>query len=230
MSTITRRPPVLLAWLVLASCGSTTLAPPIGPPPRPETRATLVGARCARPNSACQCRDPDREDPLDKEDTPPAPYKRFEVRVGPIQNELWVTVDDMVLYKSKERATECFYVDLVPGKHAVEIRGHGEDGFGAVVVIAELSAGGPWWYATFTFDCGAGGLCDRAGLLAWQESVRGVKKNLHAPCGSTKVRGIEWQHGRMPDALHPADLVVDFVLDIYAFATQHPPGFPACTK
>jgi len=131
---------------------------------------------------------------------------------------------------SKERATECFYVDLVPGEHMVQVRGSRKDGVGTMVEIAELSAGGSWWYPTFSINCGAGGPCDRKGFELWRESVGGVARGLHAPCGSTRVRKIGWKTGRMPDMVHPEDIYVEFILDIYQLATKYPPGSKECER
>ena len=212
------------AVVVCGACGpSTTPAPRVPEPPEALTRATLVGPRCAS-GLSCTCREPGA-DAADSEGSPPAPpYKRFEVRVGPHPNDLWVTVADNVLYKSRERGVECFYLDLVPGKHPVTVRGRGEGGVAAVVAISERSAGGPWWYPTFFFDCGQGGVCDAEGYEVWKAGLSAFSRNLHAPCGSTKIRNIQWQTGRMPDGLHPSDIELRLLLDVYEFETSEAPG------
>jgi len=224
-----RARPSPLAGLVLISLscsGATPAFVPLPPLPRAETRATLVGPRCAG-GDQCECRvigaSGDEPHPGER-------FKRFEVRVGPTQHELWVSVDDMVLYKSRERATECFYLDLVPGKHPVRIHGKRDQGVGVVVAINELSAGGPWWYPAFELDCGGGGPCDLDSMRAEQARIQAVPRGIHAPCGSVKIQRFQWQTGTMPDALHPGEIVVDFFLDVYQFATSKQPGSDDCAR
>ncbi len=172
------------------------------------------------------CRDVDQ--PATEADKPKPPFKRYEIRVGPLQNDLWVMVDDMTLYKTKERATECFYVDLLPGKHPVRIHGKAKDGLGVQVHVSELSAGGPWWYDTFTYNCGGSSWCALEDVKEEKARIAAVPRQLHAPCGSTKIKSLNWATGRMPDALHPAEIVIDFTLQVYEFATEHEPGSKQC--
>lgn len=214
------------AAVAAAGCAGAQRPAPIPRPPAPATRATLVGPLCDAGH--CKCR---QDVPGGDAGKPPKGRKRYEIRLGPTGNELWATVDDMVLYKSKERATACFYVDLTPGAHAVTLRAHEPHGFGARIAISELGAKGPWWYHTFLFDCGAPGTCDRNELAEFRTQVVRVEhseRHLFDPCGSTKVRRIHWQIRRMPDDLHPSDLLLRLVLDVYKFAPQHPSGNPAC--
>jgi hypothetical protein len=210
--------------LALGCSGSGGPAIALPPLPAAETRATLAGPRCSG-GQRCECRDAMQ---VEDELRPEPPLKRFEFRVGPTQNALWVSVDDMVLYKSTERADECFYVDLMPGRHPVQIHGKGDDGLGVVVRVAELSGAGPWWYDTFSFDCGGGGLCDLDGMRGEKARIAQVDRGIHDTCGSVKVQQLDWRTGTMPDALHPGEIVVDFVLNVYRFATEHPPGSDAC--
>jgi hypothetical protein len=221
---------VFLGGLVLvsASCGSPSGAEhvPLPAVPAPQTRATLVGPRCEG-GQRCDCRD---EGTPESEQPPGAAFKRFEVRVGPSQNPLWVTVDDMVLYKSEQRATDCFYIDLTPGKHPVRVHGKREQGVGVAVEINELSGGGPWWYSSFDYNCGGGGPCDMDGLRDEQSRVKALPRGILDPCGSVKIQGFNWRSGTMPDALHPQEIVVDFVLDVYKFKTEHVPGSDKCKK
>jgi hypothetical protein len=218
--------PWLSLLLMSAACGGGFAAAPGPLParPAPETRATLVGPRCASAD-ACVCRSEGAGEP---EDHPVPPFKRFEVQIGPIEHALWVTVDDAVLYKSSERATECFYLDLLPGEHAVTVRGARDNGVPARVQISELSAAGPWWYATFELDCN--GVCTPSGLRAEAARIAAYPRHLHDPCGSTKVRGFRWQTGTMPDGLHPSEVAAELVLDVYEFATKHAPGSPRCSR
>jgi hypothetical protein len=214
---------------LLAGCGgSGTLANrPLPPLPAPQTTAALVGPRCQEPGR-CECRSQDGESA--DEATPAGPYKRFEFRLGPVQHDLWATVDGAVLYKSRQRATDCFYLDLRPGNHDVRVHSKEESGASIAVAIAELSKGGPWWYPSFTFECNGGGLCDLEGLDREKRRIAEVPRGVHEPCGSVRVRNVSWQTGTMPDALHPGEIVLEFTLQVYKFATEHEPGSPECMK
>jgi hypothetical protein len=221
---------VAAAVLVATGCGGAeSVMQPL--PPR-VTRGTLVGPLCQGDDVKCTCREPG------KDIGPPEPgYKRFEIRLGPTGNELWLTLGDMVLYKSGERAEECFYVDLRPGRHALSLQAEGERGFAARVVVAEQAAQpteaqaeevASGWYDTFVFGCGAPGHCSMAALDEWHAWVKSRRGKVHDPCGSTKVRGLRWQTGRVPDRQHPDALELDLVLDVYQFTPAHGPGDPAC--
>src|SRR5690606_24104204 len=98
---------------VAGACGGAG-PPALRPVPAPITRATLVGPLCAGEDVKCRCREPGEDI-----GAPDPGLKRYEIRLGPTGDELWATLDDMVFYKGKERAEECFYVDLRPGKHPV---------------------------------------------------------------------------------------------------------------
>src|SRR5688572_18434967 len=98
----------LLVLLIACSSGSRDQIT-IPPTPAAATRAVLAGPLCE--NGRCACRDAAR--PGDGGAGAPSDgTKRFEVKLGPVEGELWAAVGEHVLYKSKERATECFYVDL----------------------------------------------------------------------------------------------------------------------
>ncbi len=206
--------------LTLAACSSSAQYDPIPAPPEPATVATLSGPLCRA--NACTCRTDDAAAGLPEEG-----FKRFEFRMGPSDNELWATVGDMTLYKSRERATDCFYVDLPPGNHPVTFRASGANGFGAAIEVSELGAKGPWWYDTFDFLCGAPGLCDRETLASWKSKFleRGNKQD---PCGSTKITALTWQTGTMPDNLHPSDILLRFTMQVYKFSPENAPGAEAC--
>ena len=187
--------------------------------------ATLAGPLCEF--SACKCRDAAGDPPQ----TAPAGFKRYEVRIGPIDNELWVTIDDkMVLYKGLERPEECFYVDVAPGRHPIRIRGKRETGFGARVTISELAPENQGWYGSFEFQCGSPGICTRQRLDEWKKETSALPKNLFDPCGSTKVREVVWQTGRLPDTVPPGDLQLDFILDVYKFTPSFAPGAAECAR
>lgn len=212
---------LLLATIIAGACGGPE-QPAMSPVPARMIRATLVGPLCEGAEIACKCREPGDDTGV------PAPgYKRYEIRIGPAEDELWVAVGDMILYKSRERAEECFYVDLHPGKHPVMLRAEGPQGFGARLSISEQAAQG--WYDTFAFQCGAPGRCAATELRDWSDALpRRYPRDVHDPCGSTKIRGVRWLAGRTLDRVHPDALQLDLVLDVYRFAPAHPPGDPAC--
>jgi hypothetical protein len=216
-------PALLAAALipVLAGCGASAKETKNFSelPPR-VTSATLAGPLCE--GQQCRCREPGREPGLAQRPG----TKRYELRIGPVENELWVTVNDMVLYKSPERATECFYIDLPTGKHPVSLRARGEYGFAARLSISELGAQGG--YETFDFACGGPGMCEQSQLKEWRASLAKYKRGAHDPCGSTKIHDVEWQSGKMPDKLHPSELELELVMQVYEFTPEHPSGDPAC--
>lgn len=214
---------LVLSGLALAACGGGAAhVEALPPPPEPVTRATLVGPLCDTERCRCKAGDDDAG-------RPEAGFKRYEIVLGPADHELWATVDGMTLFKSREQATACFYVDLRPGEHPVVLRGAGEPAVGFEATIAEQGGNEDraWWYASFAFSCGAPGSCDRAAL---QEFLAGVKarKGKLDPCGSTKVLRPTWHSGRMPDHGRPNDLQVALALQVYAFTPENPPGGAAC--
>jgi hypothetical protein len=214
---------VLLASLCGAlGCSSSVKHEAIPQPPESRTTATLRGPLCK--DQVCTCRSDDAAPGV-----PDKGLKRFELKLGPSDNELWATVDDMVLYKSREHAEDCFYVDLGAGDHKVSLRARGDNGFGAKVTISELGAAGPWWYDTFEFSCGAPGMCDQETLAAWKKAIAGFAQK-HDPCGSTKIKGITWQTGTMPDNIHPNDIRVELTMQVYEFAPQYGPGDEHCAR
>lgn len=214
----------LLVCAAAACSGAPSNYEPIPDPPGPQTVAELAGPLCQ--GQFCKCRS------LDDAAAPgqaEGKYKRFEFRLGPTNNELWATVENSTLYKSRERAMDCFYVDLLPGRHDVSIRAQGDNGFGARLKISELGAKGPWWYDTFEFSCGAPGLCDQETLRNWKNQITAYKEK-HDPCGSTKVKGVTWQTGVMPDNRHPSDIRIELTLQIYEFAPENAPGDEGCQR
>jgi hypothetical protein len=187
------------------------------------TTATLAGPLCK--GTACRCAD----QPADAGTPASSAHKRYEVKLGPSDSELWATVGDMQLYKSVERATDCFYVDLpAPGDTPVTLRATGDAGFGARISIRELNSASPAWYDTFDFACGAPGACRVDQLRDFRASLDKYSRGIHDPCGSTKIQGLTWKTGRMPDGQVPADLYLELTLKIYNFAPEHPPGHPDC--
>lgn len=224
-----------LGLLALAACGggkgagtgggAATATVTIAPPPEPVTRATLVGPLCEA--EVCRCRDTSA--PGDGgAGEPGGAVKRFEVRVGPSEHELWVTLDDMVLFKSTARAEDCFYVDLGPGDHRMGLRASHAGGVAARVTVKEYAPATRSWYDTFTFACGAPGVCAHADLEEYKASLAVYKRGIHDPCGSVKVKQLAWDTGVAPDQLHPDELQVAWTLDLYDFAPRKPHGDPSC--
>lgn len=201
--------------------------------PTPVTRATLAGPLCE--GTVCKCREAG-----DRAGTPmDGAGKRYEIRIGPTSNELWVTLDENVFYKDAEQVTACFYVDLRPGEHPVRLHAQGNPGFDARLSIAELQpvdeaedaeSQSERWYDTFDFTCGAPGHCDLEQLRDWQASLSRYRRRLHDPCGTTRISRLAWQTGEAPDRMHPTALQLDLVLDVYEFPPAHGPGDPACAN
>ena len=208
------------AALVTTSCGGSGSGKGFGAIPERITLGTLSGPLCQ--DNACRCAEPGDDPGLATRDG----YKRFEVRIGPVENELWVQVDEMVLYKGVERATECFYIDLETGKHPVALRAERENGFAARLTISELGKLGA--YSSFEFACGSPGPCGFEALREWHASLDRYKRNVHDPCGSTRIRQVQWKSGQTPDRSHPEALQVELVLDIYPFQPEHPSGHAEC--
>lgn len=207
---------------IFACAGASKSAISFAPVPAPATQATLVGPLCEGARCACKQADDGAGAPATTD------RKRFEIKLGPADGELWATVDDMILYKSPERAIECFYVDLSIGKHPLTMRASRKNGIEANLAVSELGVAGPFWYETFAFGCGGPGPCGFDELDSERARIDAIKKNLMDPCGSTKLRGIGWKTGTAPDKEHPEDLEVSVTLDVYEFAPTHPSGDAAC--
>jgi hypothetical protein len=226
--TLRKMPRLLSFALLLAACSGTPKGVAqvvITPPPAPETRATLAGPLCA--DGKCACRDP-RAAADGGAGLPEGEAKRFEIKIGPSEHELWVTLDDMVLYKGTARAEECFYVDLGQGDHQMGLRASHEGGISARVVIHELGTTTKSWYDTFSFMCGAPGVCAHQELDEQKAEYARYKRGIHDPCGSVKVKQIGWDTGVAPDQLHPDDLQAAWILQIYEFAPKKPHGDASC--
>lgn len=207
--------PALVAFALIACSGASPGSmPPVG---EPLTTGSLRGPLCR--SQVCECKSKPTSAGL-----PKPPYKRFEVVAGPADNQLWITIGDTTLYKSNERATDCFYIDLAPGTHHVTLRAQGEAAVGANLEISEQGAGGPWWYETFRFSCGSN-VCDGPQLERWKQETAALGTK-HDPCGSTKVTGVRYQTGRKPDGIHPVDLLVEADLEVYKFIPDKPSCAP----
>lgn len=212
---------LIALWALWAGCAKDRAMIAIGPPPAKQTTGALAGPLCQ--GGACQC----AANP-DDAGLPEGNAKRFEVRLGPSPYELWFKVPGGVLYKSPERPEMCFYVDLPPGTHVVELRASQPHGLSAAVAISELGAKAKTWYSTFRFSCGTPGACSFEELDGKKAEYAQVTKNLHDPCGSTKVRDLIWDTGRSPDQQVPSELGVRLKLQVYKFEPAKPHGDPSC--
>ena len=202
-----------------ATCGATTPRVPL-----PETRATLAGPLCS--DGICSCRSatsqagqPSRAD-----------HKRFEFRLGPAANELWVTVNDMTLYKNTEQNSQCFYLDLPPGRHKVRLYARSKEGAAAGLAVSEMQTENYWWYQTLRFRCGTPGPCEKSQLARYRKSLSKYRRSVHDPCGSTKVRKIRWDAGRLNSGAVLGYVDFQFELDIRRFSPTHPSGDPQCAN
>ena len=217
--------PALVLLLACGGGGPKREVIAITPPPEPMTRATLVGPLC-KPE-VCACRDPGA--PADGgAGVPPAGVKRFEIRLGPSEHELWLNLDDMVLYKSTARAEDCFYVDLPDGEHHLALRAHRFGGLSAAVRVSEYGAATQSWYDSYAFGCGVPGACTVDELDEYKAGLSRYPRGIHDPCGSVKVRGLSWDTGVSPDQVHPDDLWLGLTLKIFDFTPKEASGDPAC--
>lgn len=214
---------VLASLLAPAACGGDRPMIQIGPAPAKSTTGALAGPLCS--GGGCTC----AKGPEEAGFPEGGGRKRFEIRLGPTPHDLWATLPGGVLYKSAERPQMCFYVDLPPGKHAVELRASQPTGISAAIEIYELGAKTKTAYATFKFSCGSpGGVCSFEELDGKKAEYKGVAKNLHDPCGSTKVKEIVWDTGRSPDQQVPSEFAMRFVMQVYKFEPDKPHGDPSC--
>ena len=202
----------------------------IGPPPAKATYAVLAGALCQ--DNQCRCRGETPDADVGPPEGPEAERrKRFELRLGPSPHDLWVTIDGKtVLYKSPERAEQCFYLDLSSGAHAVELRASNPDGVSVALAVHELGTRTGSWYDTFAFACGAPGVCSYEELASQKAEYASAARASFDRCGTTKVKGISWDHGKAPDQQHPSELLVRFTLDIYRFPATKVHGDDTCGK
>ena len=202
----------------------------IAPVPDAVSRGTFAGPLCS--GDACRCRDASAAadggagEPIGEIGA----IKRFEVRIGPSEHELWVTVDDMVLYKGTARAEDCFYLDLGPGDHQMGLRASHQGGIAARVAVSEYAAGTKSWYETFRFGCGAPGPCSHTELDEYKANLTTYKRGIHDPCGSVKVKQIGWDTGIAPDQMHPDDLQVAWTIQLYGFVPKKPHGDASCAN
>jgi hypothetical protein len=221
---------LLFVSLVAFGCSGAEKQVETAPLPPAVTQATLAGHRCAS-GDFCACRAPDGAD--DAEKAPPAEgLKRFEVRVASSDGQAWVTIDGRErLYKSPERAEDCYYLDLAPGDHTVSLRAKSQTeagGVGAALSVSEYNAKNGLWYDAFRFGCGAPGACAKEQIEDWKAAVEKDRTKMWDPCSATKIRSLAWETGRMPDALHPEEIKVTFTLKIATNPPSRPPRDPEC--
>lgn len=208
--------------IALAACGGGRTQIEIGPVPPARTTGTLSGPLCQ--NDTCTCRKGNDDAGFPESGA----RKRFEIRLKSAQ-QLWLKMPgDTVLYKNAEKPEVCFYVDLAPGQHPIEMRASDKDGVSAEVVVSELGTKTKSWYDTFRFECGNPGVCSFEELDNLKSEYSTVVQNLFDKCGSTKVKQILWDHGKAPDGSHPSELVVRATLDVYKFAPWKQHGDPTC--
>jgi len=174
----------------------------------------LAGALCD--DNRCTCRGETADGGVGVPDT--KDKKRYEIRLGS-PHDLWVTINKTtVLYKNPERAEACFYVDLPTGAQEVELRASSPDGVSAALQIHELGTKTKSWYDTFKFSCGHPGVCSFNDLdAAKAELMKAPKKGVFDRCGSVKIKGVIWDHGKSPDQEHPNELAVRLTLGIYKY-------------
>src|SRR5690242_12433730 len=186
-------------WLVLlTACSGGAHEAQIGPPP--PRQSDLPPAKCRDATTAI-------EPPTDT-------AKRFEVRLSSAQ-ELWASVGPTHLYKTPEHVEECWYVDLPAGNTEVTLRASDKNGVSAAIAIHELGTATKTWYDTFTFNCGAPGVCSYDDLQAFKDAQAQHKRGVADGCGSVKIKALTWDAQHAPDALHPGDLLLHLTLDIY---------------
>lgn len=218
-----KRTIVVLA--VAGGCGGTAHQG-LPPAPAPTTSGVLAGPLCSGEHCGCRPENAPADGGAGVPDSPNR--KRYEIHLGPSPHELWLTFAGTVLYKSAERADECFYVDLGTGDHPMEFRARNPDGVSAAFHIREYGVKAKSWYKTFDFACGSPGVCSFAEMDGMKDDQALHKRNLRDPCGSTKIKGVAWDHGKAADQEHPSDLRVKLDLDVYKFAPWRPSGDPQC--
>jgi hypothetical protein len=214
---------IVCLWLFASSaCSGGAQQIEIGPAPAKVTQGTFSGPLCS--GAACKCRDASA--PGDGgAGVPTDGTKRFEIRMTSPQG-LWIQVRDNAMYKTPEKAEECFYVDLPSGDTAVELRASEPSGVAGQWSIKELGTQTKSWYDTFTFNCGQPGVCSFEELRDKKAEYKDPKRDR---CGSVKIKGLQWDTGRSPDQLHPSELLVRVTLNVYRFVPDRAHG-EDCSK
>jgi hypothetical protein len=225
------RAAILIVIGSLAACGSSEKRLEFPATPEEKTLATLAGHRCTT-GDYCACRRAaDAEDNTEKA-PPPEGHKRFELRIASSDGRAWVVIDGKdQLFKSTERIEDCFYLDLPNGDHTISMRAKADSeqgGVGAGLKVLEYGPQTNAWYEIFQMTCGAPGACDKDSLVEWKQRAEADRRTIWDPCSSTKVKGIAWETGRMPDALHPEELTVSFSMKLYDHSPRFQPRDETC--
>jgi hypothetical protein len=221
----------LLAIFVLVSC-THDAAPRTWP--RESSLHMAASHRCQ--GQRCTCRDAGSAADA-AESTPPAPgTKRFELRVGPSMDSVWldVTGHGIWLKDTEPSAEGCAYVDLKAGEkvHVIEHVEAQEKTRGTAldVRISEYNPKLQVWYDTARVECGGGGdACNREMMAAWLERMHKLPRGLHDPCGSTKIEEPTWSAAET-DLPHPSVITADVTLHVYTFEPRSAPGSAECGK
>jgi hypothetical protein len=208
------------------------------PPPRAWTResglAMAPSHRCK--GQRCVCREAGSADDAAEQTPPPAGQKRYELRIGPTADLVWIEVAGRGVY-FKETETgggACAYVDLPIGQKAHLVY-HVESqertrGTALDLRISEHNPKLGAWYDTATIECGGGGApCDRALLGGWLDRMHGLPRGLQDACGSTKLLEPRWSTPET-DLPHPPTITVELDLEVFKFEPRSPPGAPDCGK
>lgn len=215
-------------WLVLFAAWSTacssTAAPVMPPTPPRQTAGVFSGGLCN--GDHCTCR-PANAAGDGGAGVPENGQRRFEVRLASAQ-ELWAKIGATTMYKSPEQVEACWYVDLPAGDTPVELRASNAAGISAELAIHELGTKTKSWYDTFHFNCGHPGACSYDELEAFKNEYRAHQHQVADLCGSVKIKGLVWNAQHAPDAVHPGDLLLDLVLDVYKREPSLPHGDPGC--
>jgi hypothetical protein len=212
-----------IALAILGCSGGGKSQIQIGPAPMKLTKGVLTGATCNE--GRCKCRSGPEDGGVG---LPEDGRKRFEIKMESAY-DLWVMLPGgTVLYKDPEQTTACFYVDLAPGKHPMTVRASHKNGVSLAVEVHELGTKTKSWYDTFTFACGHPGVCSFDELDRKKKDLSNIPRGLWDKCGSTKIKGVQWDHGRSPDQQYPEDLQVELSLDVYKFPPWKQHGDPTC--
>ncbi len=174
--------------------------------PKAQTQATLAGPLCE--GDFCRCRS--------EEESAGEPDKgktRYEIRLGEASQPLWLRFGDSQLYKSAERISDCFYIDVAPGKFPVALIAGDDKGIAAGVQITELQQPKEGWQEVFRFQCGTPGACEAKELAAWGQQAKKSPLRSNVPCVATTITGINWNSQNNPDYGAMAKLALSFTLD-----------------
>jgi hypothetical protein len=202
--------------------------------PRESSIQMAASHRCQ--GQKCACRDAGTPADAAESNPPAAGSKRYELRVGPSMDNVWLDVSGRgTWFKETETgAAGCVYVDLKPGDK-VRISEHVEAqektrGTALDLRISEYNPKLQVWYDTAHIECGGGGdACNREMLAGWTESIHKLSRGLQDPCGSTKIEEPHWTSPET-DLPHPPAVTAELTLHVYNFEPKLPPGNAECGK